>query len=114
RNDAFAIEIVPFEPFAWGNPAYTQEPSRRNKQKMTSGKVLEPIYRNDLIKGFKKRKKIKGLTFVKYILQKDSATFFQRFGRYKLNKFSTNYFEIKLGKVPKNTTGWWNHNLMYI
>ncbi len=114
RFDGFAIEIVPFDAFACGNPAYSNEPSRRNKQKMTSGPVLEPIYRDDLIKGFKKRKKIKGLTFVKYIFSKDSVSFFKRFGRYKLNNFSASYFEFKLGKVPKNIHGWWNHNLMYI
>lgn len=114
RKDGFAIEIVRYDAFACGNPAYTEEPSRRNQQLRTSGIVLEPKFRDDLIKGFKKRKKIKNFSFVKYIFTKDSVSFFRKFGRYKLNNFHAEYYEIKLGKVPKNLSGWWNHNLMYI
>jgi uncharacterized protein YkwD len=114
KNDGFAIEIVPFDAFACGNPAYEQEPSRRNGAKKTSGMVLEPVYRKDLMKGFKKRKKVKNLSFVKHIFTADSISFFKRFGHYKLAKFDASYFEIKLGKVPKDLNGWWNHNLMYI
>lgn len=114
RNDGFAIEIVPFDAFACGNPMYENEASRRNGMKRTSGKILEPVYRKDLMKGFKKRKKIKNLSFVKYLFKADSIAFFKRFGRYKLINFNAKYFEYKLGKIPKNTSIWWNHNLMYI
>jgi hypothetical protein len=114
KHDGFAIEIVPFDPFACGNPMYESEPSRRNGMKRTSGLLLEPVYRNELMKGFKKRKRIKNLSFVKYLFKADSISFFNRFGRYKLVNFEAKYFEIKLGKVPKNMNTWWNHNLMYI
>jgi uncharacterized protein YkwD len=114
RNDGFAIEIVPFDAFACGNPQYEIEASRRNGLKRTSGKILEPVYRKDLIKGFKKRKKIKNLSFAKYLFKADSVAFFKRFGSYKLVNFNAKYFEYKLGKVPKGLSTWWNHNLMYI
>ncbi len=114
KHDGFAVEIVSFDAFACGNPAYEDEPSRRNGQKRTSGQILEPVYRNDLMKGFKKRKKVKNLSFVKYIFTADSVSFFKRFGHYKLVNFNAKYFEIKLGKVPKGLNGWWNHNLVYI
>ncbi len=114
KHDGFAIELVPFDPFACGNPQYEEEPSRRNGQKRTSGRVLEPVYRNDLIKGFKKRKRVKNLTFVNYLFTADSVSFFRRFGQYKLARFEAKYFEVKLGKVPKDMNSWWNHNLMYI
>lgn len=114
RKDGFAIEIVPFDAFACGNPAYELEPSRRNGLKRTSGRVLEPVYRNDLINGFKRRKKKKNISFVKYLVSADSVSFFKRFGQYKLVNFDAKYFEIKLGKVPKDLNTWWNHNLMYI
>lgn len=114
RKDGFAIEMVPFDAFACGNPAYYDEPSRRNEMKRTSGRLLEPVYRKDLMKGFKRRKKKKDVSFVKYILSADSVSFFKRFGRYKLANFDAKYFEIKLGKVPKDLNGWWNHNLVYI
>lgn len=114
RKDGFAIELVPFDAYACGNPLYETEPSRRNGLKRTSGRVLEPVYRNDLLKGFKKRKKVKDLSFVKYLASADSVSFFKRFGRYKLVNFKAEYFEIKLGKVPKDMEAWWNHNLMYI
>jgi hypothetical protein len=114
RKDGFAIEIVPFDAFACGNPAYYNEPSRRNGMKRTSGRLLEPVYRKDLMKGFKRRKKKKDVSFVKYLLSADSVSFFKRFGRYKLTNFKAKYFEIKLGKIPKDINGWWNHNLVYI
>lgn len=115
RKDGFAVEIVPFEPFVCGNPAYLGVPSRRNGKKRSSGTILAPVYRDDLVKGFKKRKSKKGVNFVSHLLQADSISFFKRFGTYSLVRFEAKYFEIKLGKLPKeylNTA--WNHNLMYI
>lgn len=114
KNDGFAVEIVPFDAFACGNPAYEEEPSRRNQMKRTSGTLLEPVFRNDLMKGFKKRKKVKDVNFVNYIFTADSVSFFKRFGRYKLVNFDAKYFEYKLGRIPKGMDGWWNHNLVYI
>jgi uncharacterized protein YkwD len=114
RRDGFAVEMVPFDAYACGNSAYETEASRRNGMKRTSGHVLEPVYRNDLMKGFRKRKRVKDLSFAKYLFTADSVSFFKRFGRYKLVNFKAKYFEIKLGKVPKDMNGWWNHNLMYI
>lgn len=114
KKDGFAIELVPFDAYACGNPAYENEPSRRNGLKRTSGRILQPIYREDLIKGFKKRKKKKELTFVNYLLKADSVSFLKRFGSYKLINFEAQYFEMKLGKVPKDMNSWWNHNLVYI
>lgn len=115
RHDGFAVEIVPFEPFVCGNPAYLGEPSRRNGKKRSSGTILAPVYRDDLVKGFKKRKSKKGVNFVSHLLKADSVSFFKRFGTYSLVRFEAKYFEIKLGKLPKeflNTA--WNHNLVYI
>lgn len=114
KHDGFAVEIVPFDAYACGNPAYENEPSRRNGLKRTTGNVLMPVYRDDLIKGYKKRTKVKNLNFVKYLFTADSVSFFKRFGRYELANFDAQYFEIKLGRVPKELSGWWNHNLVYI
>lgn len=114
KHDGFAVEIVPFDAYACGNPAYENEPSRRNGLKRTTGNILMPVYRDDLIKGYKKRTKVKNLNFVKYLFTADSVSFFKRFGRYELANFDAQYFEIKLGRVPKELSGWWNHNLVYI
>lgn len=113
-NDGFAVEIVTFDDYMCGNPDYYTRPSRRNGQLKLNGDLLEPLYRKDLIKGFKKRKKRPNVKFIPYIFKSDSISFFKRFGRYKTDKFSSEYFEIKLGKVPKNQTGYWAHNLIYI
>lgn len=112
-KDGFAVEIVSYDDYMCGNPAYFTKPSRRNGQLRLNGFTLEPLYRKDLFKGYKKRKKKKEVKFLKYIFRKDSVSFFRRFGQYKSDKYSSKYFEISLGKVPKDL-GYWNHNLVYI
>ncbi|MDG1332674.1 MAG: CAP domain-containing protein [Crocinitomicaceae bacterium] len=113
RKDGFTVEIVEYEDYMCGNPEYYMKPSRRNGQLKLNGFTLEPLYRKDLFKGYKKRKKKKDVRFLKYIFRKDSVSFFRRFGQYKSDKYSSQYFEITLGKVPKDI-GYYAHNLVYI
>ena len=80
KHDGFAVEIVPFDAYACGNPAYENEPSRRNGLKRTTGNILMPVYRDDLIKGYKKRTKVKNLNFVKYLFTADSVSFLNALG----------------------------------
>ena len=114
RQDGFAVEIVTFDDYMCGNPAYYTKPSRRNGQIKLNGRILEPVYKKDLEKGYKKRKKRKDVKFIPYIFQSDSVAFFKRFGRYKLDKYNYQYFEIKLGRVPSDISGFWMHDLVYI
>lgn len=113
RKDGFAVEIVTYNDYMCENPAYYTKPSRRNEQLKLNGFTLEPLYRKALFKGYKKRKKKKDVKFLKYIFRKDSVSFFRRFGQYKADRYSSEFFEISLGKVPKDV-GFWNHNLVYI
>ncbi|MFK7786656.1 MAG: CAP domain-containing protein [Crocinitomicaceae bacterium] len=113
RKDGFAVEIVSFDDYMCGNPAYYSKPSRRNGQLRLNGFTLEPLYRKELFKGYKKRKKKKDVKFLPYIFRKDSSSFFRRFGQYKADRYSSEYFEISLGRVPKDVN-YWNHNLVYI
>jgi hypothetical protein len=114
RQDGFAVEIVSFEDYMCGNPAYYTKPGRRNGQLMLNGRIIKPVLRNDLYKGYKKRKKKEDVKFVPYIFNKDSVAFFKRFRRYKLDQYNFQYFEISLGKVPPDISGYWGHNLVYI
>lgn len=114
KFDGFAVEIVEFNDFVCDNPDYYLKPSRRNGQSRLNGRILEPVYRKDLMKGFKKRKRRKDVRFLSYIFKADSVPFFKRFSRFKMRRFSSEYFEIKLGRVPKNLNGLWAHNLVYI
>lgn len=114
RRDGFAVEIVTFDDYMCGNPEYYTRPSRRNGQLKVNGRLLEPVYRKDLVKGYKKRKRRKDVKFVSYIFKADSVAFFKRFGRYKLDRHNFQYFEIKLGRIPKDIDGMWTHNLIYI
>jgi hypothetical protein len=114
KHDGFAVEIVSFDDYMCGNPAYYTKPSRRNGQLMLNGRILQPLYRNDLYEGYKKRKKKNDVKFVKYIFNSDSVSFFKRFGKYRLDRFNSEYFEISLGKIPKDINGLWAHNLVYI
>lgn len=113
-QDGFAVEIVTYTDYMCGNPAYYTKPSRRNGQLKLNGFTLEPLYKKDLFPGYKKRKKKKEVRFIPYIFKADSVSFFKRFGQYKIDSYSSEYFEISLGKVPKDIDGFWNHNLVYI
>lgn len=114
KNDGFAIEIVDYEDFACGSPFYYEKPSRRNGQLRLSGKTLEPLYRKALFKGYKRRKKEEEIKFFPYIFRKDSVSFFRRFGQFKTDRYSSEYFEIRLGKLPRNSPRLHNANLIVI
>lgn len=114
RKDGFAVEIVTFDDYMCGNPAYYTRPSRRNGQCMLNGTVLKPLYRKELLRGYKKRKTDKGVRFLPFIVGSDSIRFFQRFYQYRVQRYNSEYFEINLGRLPANQTGYWAHNLLYI
>lgn len=113
ENDGFAVEIVTFDDYYCGNPDYYTKASRRNKQCRINGYLLQPMYKEALYKGFKKRKKKKDVSFVSYLFGADSVDFKDRFKQFKFDKFSSEYFEIRLAKVPKEHR-YWAHNLIYI
>jgi len=114
KSDGFAVEIVTYNDYACGNPAYYTEPSRRNGQLKTNGRILKPIYKKDLLKGFKKRKKKKNMRFLPYFFGADSVKFKNRISQYKMEKYESEYFEIRIGKKPKDINGIYAHNLLYI
>jgi hypothetical protein len=114
KFDGFAVELVDYSDYACGNGAYYDKPSRRNGQIRLNGILLEPKYRDDLLRGYKKRKKVKEMRFMNYIFRRDSVNFFKRFGQYKTDKYTSEYFEINLGKMPKNAPFLFNHNLIVI
>lgn len=114
RNDGFAVEIVRFDDYMCGNPAYFTKPSRRNNQLKLNGEIIQPLKKKDLEKGFKKRSKRKEVKFLSYVFKSDSLKFFKRFGRYKMDRYNFEYFEISLGRVPRDIGGYWAHNLIYI
>ena len=114
RKDGFAVEIVEYNDYVCGNPEYYTKPSRRNRQCKLNGILIKPLYRNNLYRGYKKRKVDKEVKFLSYIFGSNSVPFFKRFYNYKVEKFSSEYFEIKMGKLPKNVSGLWAHNLVYL
>ena len=114
RWDGFAVEVVAYDDYACGNSAYYEKPSRRNGQLRTNGIILKPKYRKSVLRGFKKRELQKDLTFFSYIFRKDSVSFFKRFGQYKVDKYASEYFEINLGRLPRNVGRIVNSNLLII
>lgn len=114
KKDGFAVEIVEYNDFVCGNPEYYTKPSRRNEQLMTDGIILKPLYKKDLLKGYKKRKRKKNVRFLSYLFGADSVKFSNRFSHYKTARYESEYFEINLGRLPKNVNGLWAHNLLYI
>lgn len=96
RKDGFAAEVVVYQHYDCGNPEYYTFPSRRNGQCLFSGKVLKPVYKKKALKGFKpggkKRKDIEK----------------------KINKDKVKKYSLKLGKIPKNISGYFEVNLVII
>ena len=114
KKDGFAVEIIEYNDYRCGNPNYYLKPSRRNGQCLLNGYLLKPVYRDALTRGYKKRKKRKDINYLSFIIGADSIPFFQRSYQYKVQKFTSKYFEISLGKVPKNISGYWDYNLVTI
>lgn len=114
KFDGFAIEIVQFDDYMCGNPAYYVKPSRRNGQIKLNGTILMPKYRKDLLSGYKVRKRNKEVKFIPYLFGEENVKLVNRFAHYKVDKYSSEYFEIRLGRLPNNIEGNWQHNLVYI
>jgi len=94
RKDGLALEFVTYAPLDCGNPEFYTKPSRRNKQSVLSGTVIEPKYRKDLKKGFKKAK----------------YKWYYRNRR----KGEAKSFLGKLGKMPKDMEGFVEVNVLVI
>ncbi|MGB1103047.1 MAG: CAP domain-containing protein [Crocinitomicaceae bacterium] len=114
KKDGFAVEIAEYKDYACGNSEYYEKPGRRNGQLKTNGKILKPLFRDDLIKGYKKRKKQKEVKFLSYLFGADSVKIKNRFAKYKSAQYTSEYYEINLGRLPKDVNGLWAHNLLYI
>ncbi len=116
RKDGFAIEFVTYDDYLCDQPIYYSKPSRRNGELKLNGLITKPKYKPELQSAFKKRNKKKALKFVDYIFKSDSIQFFNRFKKYRVERYSNTYFEVKF-KIPSNfksITGINRYNLVYI
>lgn len=114
RHDGFAVELVPFDDYMCGNPAYYEKPSRRNGQCQLNGVVLKPVYRKQLKKGYKKRHVEDNVNFLSYLVKADTVPFSKRIHEHQMSSFSSDYFEIDLGEIPDSLGGYLIHDLLYI
>lgn len=94
RRDGFALEFISYTPYDCGNSEYYTLPSRRNNQSLMSDTVIKPIYKKDLKKGFRKAKYTKWF----HIRKKGTAE----------------YFDLNLGTIPKEITGYYEVNIIVI
>ena len=93
-KNGLALEFVEYLPYDCGNEQYYTNSSRRNKQSLITGRVIHPVYRKDLKKGFKK-------------------TQYKWFYRIK-KKNDAQYFEYTLGKIPKDLKGYVEINVLVL
>lgn len=114
KYDGFAIEIIEIKDYLCGNSAYYTKPSRRNKQCVLNGQPLEPVYRKEIYKGFKNRKRIKDFKFIPYMFKDSSIPFLHKFKRFNIDKYSSKYFELDLGEIPELESSIWAYNLLVI
>lgn len=114
KYDGFAVELVFLEDYMCDNSEYYTKPSRRNGQCKVNGQILQPVYKKDLFKGYKKRKAIKDVKFVSYVTGADSVKFIDRFKNFKTARFTSEYFETTIARLPKDVQGYFGYNLIYI
>jgi hypothetical protein len=118
RRDGLAAEIVTYKPVDCGNPQFYEKPSRRNGQCLFNGRVLKPLYKKKLKKGFKKKKNYSFKEKIAYAASSDDSLSLR--GKLMVwNKvfsypYNAEYYEIVLGKLPKNSTGLVETNLVII
>jgi uncharacterized protein YkwD len=56
RRDGLAVEMIDYEPYHCGNPAYYTALSRRNGNSSVNGQVLAPVYKKELLSDLKGQK----------------------------------------------------------
>ncbi|CAN5891199.1 hypothetical protein BH11BAC7_BH11BAC7_06520 [soil metagenome] len=110
RTDGLAAEIVGYKPFDCGNPQYYQKASRRNDQCIFSGRILKPMYRKRLKRGFKKKDRHNLKERFKYASAKGKQALNKRDKRKAwftefVFPFTAETYSISLGKFPKNLDG---------
>ncbi len=114
KNDGLAIEFVSYRDYMCQNDDYYSKPARRNGRCMLNGKIQKPILRDQLIAGFKNKKNNKEVTFWSFITKSDSLKIADRFRKYKIYRFKSEYFEIKLANIPKSIGCFTEYNLVFI
>ncbi len=96
RKDGLVAEIVAYEPYHCGNPAYYTALSRRNRNSSINGQLLKPVYKKELFKDLKIQKKAfeqekrEKLKAAKTKAQKD---------RIKREKWQPQAIDVIMGKV---------------
>ncbi|MCX6183302.1 MAG: CAP domain-containing protein [Bacteroidetes bacterium] len=113
-KDGVAVEMVSYTPYDCGNPEYYTQRSRRNKQCEFSGIVLEPVYRKQLLKGFKPRRKNMFKRIKLENIKHKENGFFVNFINGIRAPYEPTSFRLKLGKIPKEAEGYNEFNLVYI
>jgi uncharacterized protein YkwD len=94
RKNGLVIEVVEYEPIDCGNEEFYTKPSRRNNQSALNGFLLEPKYRKDLKKGFKRNP-------------------YKWWFRIKKKK-QISHFELSLGRLPRKLNGYVEVNLIVL
>lgn len=115
NKDGLAIEVIEYTPFDCNNPEYYTQNTRRNKGSQLSDTLLIPIYRKKLIKGFKPRRKSTLSRIKKEFKKKDNErNIYEKVIDGIRMPYTPDKFKYKLGKLPKDITGYNEVNLVYI
>lgn len=120
RKDGLAIELVPYKTYDCGNPKYYTKASRRNGQCIFSGRVLKPLYRKKLKRGFKKKTHHsfrESLQEARTAMKADTTAHdkFRSLHDAFVFRFDAQVFTMVLGKVPKDMTdGYYEVNVVVI
>lgn len=124
--DGVAIEMVSYRPYDCGNPAYYEEPSRRNKLSIFNGEIQEPVYKADIFKlwdkektefAARKERKLKALEKAlknKKLSKKNRARKQAQYDALKKKEWQPQDLTFTIGRIPKNETAPFEYNILLI
>ncbi len=113
NNDGIAIEQVGNVTYNCNNPSYFLKPSRRNQQSALNDYLNEPIYKKEIMKGFKPKRKNLKQRYKEVKKDNTENNFFQNiYQAYKL-PYEPTSFKLKVAKINKDIPGTSSFNIVF-
>ena len=120
RKDGIAVEIVEYEPYHCGNPAYEKGYLRKNRNTVLTGQILEPVYKKEIMRPLKgaqkrfkaeqKREILKTKSSRKLTSEEKAA----KIAEIRNTPFDLEQLDISMGRKPKDLSDYHEFNVLFL